>query len=152
MFWTDSMDWKKMAEGIRLRRRTLVDNTKLVPDHMYRMFNNIQGRFVGINEINFQERSDICELLFEIYMELNTLKPMGRDYKELFDSQLIDTFIQTFKMANDYKGHSFSAYGPSLVSWLEDYKKTYLNDKTTLEDYKKTYLNSKTMKPMDKTR
>jgi len=135
MFWTNSKDWKKIAEDIRDERylgRNTRERNPLKSD-MELMFANIQGRFIDKSEISFEERKDICELLFEIYQELNTLKPIGKDYKECFDARLIDTFIKTLKMANDYNGQSFVSYGPAVISWLEDYKKTYLNEKNNIK-------------------
>ena len=126
MFWTDSKDWKRIAETIRHERMLNMTNTERNPleSDIGVMFANIQGRFIGKNEISLEERKAICELLSEIYFELNTLKPMGRNYKTCFNSRLVDTFIKTIKMANDYNGQSFTAYFPSVISWLEDYKKT----------------------------
>ncbi len=135
MFWTDSKDWKKIAEDIRDERKLGLNTHGRDPleSDLRLMFVNIQGRFIDKSEISFEERKDICELLFEIYQELNTLKTMGRDYKKCFNAKLMDTFIKTFKMANDYNGESFSAYGPAVISWLEDYKKTYLNEKNNIK-------------------
>ena len=93
------------------------------------MFSNIQCRFTEGNEVSFDERADILDLLFEIYQELNTLKPMGRNYKSCFDATLIDEFIETIKIADNYNGKNFSIFGTHIISWLEDYKKTYLNEK-----------------------
>ena len=140
MFWTDSTDWKKIAENIRHERMVLFgEERRPIPTDISMLFFNIQSRFDGIGRengkfvkrevnIDFEERKAICELLFEIYQELNTLKPMGRNYRNCFDAELIDMFIKTFKMANDYNGQSFSSYGPAVISWLEDYKKTYFNE------------------------
>lgn len=126
MFWTDSKDWKRIAETIRHERMVNMTNTGRNPldSDIGVMFANIQGRFIGKNEISLEERKAICELLFEIYLELNTLKPMGRNYKTCFNSRLVDSFIETIKMANDNNGQSFTTYFPSIISWLEDYKKT----------------------------
>jgi len=129
MFWTDSKDWKKIAEDIRNERKVLFGNEpRPIPVDISGMFFNIQNRLKS--EVSFDERKDICELLFEIYQELNTLKPMGRDYKKCFDTKMVEMFIETLKKANDYNGKNFTSYITPVIGWLEN---NYFNGKAKVK-------------------
>ena len=127
MFRTGSKDWKEIAETIR--RANTYTEVSVAADASFVLRGKMKVLFLDIQDslrqgVSLETRKDICELLFEIFMKLNTLKPMGIDYKKCFDLGLLDTFIETIKMANNNNGQSFTTYFPSIISWLEDYKKT----------------------------
>ena len=119
MYWTDSQNWAEIAKHIEQERR-IPDGYKYrpIPTDISNMLYGIEERFKS--GIGVQERKDMAELLFQIYIELNTEKPIGRDYKRCFmaDKGLIDQFIEVFKMVNE----NFTIYYSSVLDFLEDFK------------------------------
>ena len=131
MFLANTDDWTKIAETIRNERLVGSGSDDPVPaSQMYILFGRIQNRFnqsAHAHPVDYEERAAICELLWEIFTELNTLRqlPFRRNYKTCFlqNASLIDEFIKTFKMVDNYNNKRFSAYGHEVIAWLEQWKK-----------------------------